>query len=156
ELLEPGPIAVVTDENVARAGHADAVRQALGDRAAVVAIPPGEASKTLAEVERVAGACVSAGLDRGGAVVAVGGGVVGALAGCVGAVLYRGVAVAQVPTTLLAMVDSAIGGKTGVDLPHGKNLVGAFCQPRFVLADVATLATLPPRELAAGLGEVLK
>ena len=152
----PGKIAVVTDENVARAGHAAAVRAALGDRAFEVVVPAGEASKSLAEVERVASACVAGGLDRRGAIVAVGGGVVGDLAGFVAAILYRGVAVAQVPTTLLGMVDSAIGGKTGVDLPAGKNLAGAFWQPRFVLADPATLATLPPRELRSGWGEVVK
>jgi shikimate kinase / 3-dehydroquinate synthase len=152
-----GRAVVVTDENVAAAGHAQAVVDALGDRAAgSVTVPAGERSKTLAEVERVASACVAAGLDRSGSVVAVGGGVVGDLAGLVGALLYRGVAVAQVPTTLLAMVDSAIGGKTGVDLPSGKNLVGAFWQPRFVLADVKTLATLPARERTAAFGEVVK
>jgi shikimate kinase/3-dehydroquinate synthase len=151
--------AVVSDENVARAGHAAAAAASLtaaGIRTVDVTVPPGEASKTLAEVERVASACIAGGLDRRSAIVAVGGGVVGDLAGFVAAVLYRGVACAQLPTTLLAMVDSAIGGKTGVDLPAGKNLAGAFWQPAFVLADVATLATLPPRELRAAFGEVLK
>jgi 3-dehydroquinate synthase len=152
--LMAGPAVVVTDANVAAAGHAGAVARALG--APEVVIPAGEAAKHLATVERVAGECVAAGLDRRGGVVAVGGGVVGDLAGFVAAVLYRGVRVAQVPTTLLAMVDSAVGGKTGVDLPAGKNLVGAFWQPRFVLADVATLETLPPRELAAAAAEIVK
>lgn len=159
ELLEASVVAIVTDQNVARAGHARAVRAALetsGLRVIDVSIPPGEKEKTLATAERVAAACVEAGLDRRSAIVAVGGGVVGDLAGFVAAVLYRGVRYAQVPTTLLAMIDSAIGGKTGVDLPAGKNLLGAFWQPRFVLADVATLATLPSRELRAGFGEVLK
>lgn len=155
ELL-PGRVAVVTDENVGRAGHAETVLSALGERAFPVVVPAGESSKTLAEVERVASACVAGGLDRRGAVAAVGGGVIGDLAGFVASILYRGVAVAQLPTTLLAMVDSAIGGKTGVDLAAGKNLVGAIWQPRFVLADPATLATLPPRELRSGWGEVMK
>ncbi len=158
ELL-PGSIAVVTDENVARAGHARTVRAALeaaGRRVFEVVMPPGEAHKTLSQAERVASACVAGGLDRRGAIVAVGGGVVGDLAGFVASMLFRGVAVAQVPTTLLAMVDSAIGGKTGVDLPAGKNLAGAFWQPRFVLCDPATLATLPRRELVAAHAEVLK
>jgi shikimate kinase/3-dehydroquinate synthase len=151
--------ALVSDENVARAGHlaraASAVAGA-GVRPVEIVIPPGEESKTLAQVERVASSCVAGGLDRRSAVLAVGGGVVGDLAGFAASMLYRGVACAQLPTTLLAMVDSSIGGKTGVDLPAGKNLVGAFWQPRFVLADVTTLATLPPRELAAAYAEVLK
>ncbi len=154
ELCHPSRALVVTDDNVARAGHAGAVAAAVG--AEIVAIRPGESSKSLRVVEEVASACVRAGLDRRSLILAVGGGVVGDLAGFVGAVLYRGVAVAQVPTTLLAMVDSAIGGKTGVDLGAGKNLVGAFWQPRFVLADPTTLDTLPARERIAAYGEVVK
>jgi len=154
ELCPSSRALVVTDENVARAGHAATVAGALG--AEIVVVPAGEASKSLAKVEEVASACVSAGLDRRSLIVAVGGGVVGDLAGLVAALLYRGVAVAQVPTTLLAMVDSAIGGKTGVDLAAGKNLVGAFWQPRFVLCDPATLETLPTRELISAYGEVVK
>ncbi len=152
-------IAVITDENVAAAGHARAAGAALeaaGLRAAEVVIPAGEASKQLAQVERVAAACVAAGLDRRSAIIAVGGGVVGDLAGFVAATLFRGIAVVQVPTTLLAMIDSSIGGKTGVDLPAGKNLIGAFWQPRFVLADAATLSTLPEREHRAAWGEIVK
>jgi 3-dehydroquinate synthase len=158
-LVAPTRIGVVTDENVAHAGHAESVRKALvgvGLETAVVTMPAGEAHKNLATVERVAGALVAAGLDRRSAIVAVGGGVVGDLAGFVAATFLRGVPVAQVPTTLLAMIDSAIGGKTGVDLAAGKNLVGAFWQPRFVLAAPETLATLPRRELVAAHGEVLK
>jgi 3-dehydroquinate synthase len=160
ELLpEARAVALVSDQNVAAAGHLGTAAKAVaaaGARTVEIVVPPGEASKRLAEVERVAGACVAGGLDRKSAVLAVGGGVVGDLAGFVAAVLYRGVACAQLPTTLLAMVDSAIGGKTGVDLPAGKNLVGAFWQPRFVLADVATLETLPARELCAAWAEVVK
>ncbi len=152
-------VVVVTDENVARAGHAAAVQAALagaGLSVSTIAIPPGEAHKTLAQAEQVAAACVAAGLDRRSALVAVGGGVVGDLTGFVAATLYRGIPWAGVPTTLLSMVDSSIGGKTGVDLAAGKNLLGAFWQPRFVLAALPTLATLPRRELMAGFGEVLK
>jgi 3-dehydroquinate synthase len=154
ELCHPTRTLVVTDDNVARAGHARAVASAAG--ADIVTIRPGEASKSLRIAEEVASACVRAGLDRRSLLLAVGGGVVGDLAGFVAAILYRGIAVAQVPTTLLAMVDSAIGGKTGVDLAAGKNLVGAFWQPRFVLADPATLDTLPARERTAAHAEVLK
>jgi shikimate kinase/3-dehydroquinate synthase len=159
--LIPGAtaFAVISDENVARAGHARAVASSLeaaGARVVSVTIPSGEAHKRLATVERVAGACARGGLDRRSAILAVGGGVVGDLAGFVAAILFRGVRCAQLPTTLLAMIDSSIGGKTGVDLDEGKNLAGAFWQPRFVLADPATLATLPERERRAALGEALK
>lgn len=161
ELFGAGVTAVglVSDENVARAGHAETVRAALeaaGVKAVEMTIPAGERSKTLAEVERVAAACVAGGLDRRSAILAVGGGVVGDLAGFVAAILYRGIPFGQVATTLVAMVDSAIGGKTGVDLRAGKNLVGAFWQPRFVLCDTSVLKTLPARELLAAHGEVLK
>jgi shikimate kinase/3-dehydroquinate synthase len=161
EMFGPnvGRAIVVTDENVARAGHAEAVRAALaadGFAASLIAIPPGEAFKTLAQAEQVAASCVAAGLDRRSALVALGGGVVGDLTGFVAATLYRGIPWAGVPTTLLSMVDSSIGGKTGVDMPAGKNLLGAFWQPRFVLAAPSTLTTLPARELVAGYGEVLK
>jgi 3-dehydroquinate synthetase len=146
-----------SDENVAAAGHLTAAAPLTG-----IASRPSRSSRagrgieTLAEVERIAGACVAGGLDRKSAIVAIGGGVVGDLAGFVAAILYRGIACAQLPTTLLAMVDSAIGGKTGVDLAAGKNLAGAFWQPRFVLSDAATLRTLAPRELTAAWAEVLK
>jgi shikimate kinase/3-dehydroquinate synthase len=152
ELIGSAKVAIVTDENVARAGHAAAV----GMAGPVLTVPPGEPSKSLAQVERLASACAAAGLDRGSAILAVGGGVVGDLAGFVAGVLFRGIAYAQIPTTLLAMVDSSVGGKTGVDLPEGKNLVGAFWQPRFVLSDPAVLATLPAAEKRAAFGEVLK
>ena len=116
----------------------------------------GEDAKTLATVDRLARAFAQWGLLRGDAVIAVGGGVVGDTGGFVASVYYRGVDVVQVPTTLLAMVDAAIGGKTGVNLPEGKNLVGAFHQPIGVLADPLALATLPDREYRCGLGEVAK
>jgi 3-dehydroquinate synthetase len=116
----------------------------------------GEDAKTLATVEDLCRRFARGGLLRGDVVVAVGGGVVGDTAGFAASVYHRGVDVVQVPTTLLAMVDASIGGKTGVNLPEGKNLVGAFHQPRAVLADPAALASLADREYACGLGEIAK
>ena len=115
-----------------------------------------ESAKTMATVERVCRQLVRAGADRRAVIVALGGGVVGDVAGFVAASYLRGVALVHVPTTLVAQVDSAIGGKTGVNLPEGKNLVGAFYQPRLVIADPGTLATLPLREYRSGLYEVIK
>jgi shikimate kinase / 3-dehydroquinate synthase len=142
---------VVTDETVA-ALHAARVPAAAG----IVEIPPGEAHKTLATAERVWRALVAQGATRADHVVALGGGVVGDLAGLCAATYQRGIPVVQVPTTLVAQVDSALGGKTGVDLPEGKNYVGAYHQPAGVLVDPGLLATLPPAELAAGYAEVVK
>jgi len=133
----------------------DAFRDAGGD-AAVFLMGDGEEAKTPATVEDLCRRFAAWGLLRGDAVVALGGGVVGDTAGFAAAAYHRGVACLQAPTTLLAQVDAAIGGKTGVNLPEGKNLVGAFHQPVAVLSDVATLATLPEREYRAGLGEVAK
>lgn len=121
-----------------------------------VVLPPGETHKTLASIETIWNAALTARLDRDAIVLAVGGGVVGDLAGFAAATLLRGVSFAQIPTTLLAMVDASVGGKTGFDRPEGKNLIGAFHQPRFVLCDLATLETLPEREVRSGLAEVLK
>src|SRR3954470_20762623 len=143
---------VVTDETV-RELHGG--RIALGETAPV-AIPPGERHKTLATVEHVQRALAAAGATRADHVVALGGGVVGDVAGFCAATYQRGVPVVQVPTTLVAQVDSAYGGKTGVDIPEGKNYVGAFHQPAGVLVDVGMLATLPAAELAAGRAEVIK
>jgi shikimate kinase/3-dehydroquinate synthase len=120
------------------------------------AMPPGESAKTLSTAETLLRGLASAGMDHDDHVVALGGGVVGDVAGFCAAVYQRGVGVVQVPTTLVAQVDSAYGGKTGVDLPEGKNYVGAYHQPRAVLADPRTLATLPREELAAGWAEVIK
>jgi shikimate kinase/3-dehydroquinate synthase len=142
---------VVTDEAVAPL-HAARVPGA----AATVAIVPGEAHKTLATVERVQRELAAAGATRSDHVVALGGGVVGDVAGFCAATYQRGVPVVQIPTTLVAQVDSAYGGKTGVDIPEGKNYVGAFHQPAGVLVDVGMLATLPQAELAAGRAEVIK
>jgi len=119
-------------------------------------IDDGEASKTMATVESLCRGFAASGLLRGDVVVAFGGGVVGDVAGFAAAVYHRGIAVVQVPTTLLAQVDAAIGGKTAVNLPEGKNLVGAFHQPQAVLADTTTLTTLPDVEFRSGLGEVAK
>jgi shikimate kinase/3-dehydroquinate synthase len=121
-----------------------------------VLVEPGEQSKTLAEAERVWHELAAAGMTRADHIVALGGGVVGDLAGFCAATYQRGMPVVHVPTTLVAQVDSAYGGKTGVDLPEAKNYVGAFHQPAAVLVDPATLATLPAEELAAGYVEVLK
>ena len=119
-------------------------------------VPDGERSKNLNQVKKLYEALLDAGVDRHTVVVALGGGVVGDLAGFVAATLFRGMRVVQVPTSLLAMVDSSVGGKTGVNVPRGKNLVGAFHQPSLVWADAKTLETLPPRQRAAGMAEVVK
>jgi 3-dehydroquinate synthase len=147
-------IALVMDTNVERA--CGALLQASVPASERIVIAEGEEAKTLATVDTLCRAFTTAGLLRGDLVVAAGGGVVGDTAGFAAAVYYRGIDVVQVPTTLLAMVDSAIGGKTGVNLPEGKNLVGAFHQPRAVFANPSVLATLPEREYKCGLGEIAK
>ncbi len=141
----------VTDETVGRL-YVDE----LGELGGMIAIEPGEQHKTLAAAESVWRALLAAEIDRGDHVVALGGGVVGDLAGFCAATYQRGVSVVQVPTTLLAQVDSAYGGKTGVDLPEAKNYVGAYHQPAGVLVDPDTLDSLPAAELASGWVEVLK
>ena len=149
---------IVTDETVA-ALHAPALQASLteaGIDSVVVAVPAGEASKSFAELERVLDRLLEAGLDRKDLVIALGGGVVGDLAGLAAALFMRGIDFVQVPTTLLAQVDSSVGGKTAIDTSRGKNLVGAFHQPRLVLADIDVLATLPERQLRSGWAEVLK
>ncbi|HZP31674.1 MAG TPA: 3-dehydroquinate synthase [Acidimicrobiia bacterium] len=150
--------AVVTQEAVPDAYRDAAVARidAAGVDVETFTMGAGEADKSLATVERLCRDLVTWGALRGDVVVALGGGVVGDTAGFVAAVYHRGIALVQVPTTLLAMVDAAIGGKTAVNLPEGKNLVGAFHQPLGVVADLATLATLPEREYRAGLGEIVK
>jgi len=133
----------------------ESLRQA-GFEAGELVIEAGEDQKTPATVARIHDAAFEQRLERGSLIVALGGGVVGDMAGFAAATWLRGIAVVQVPTTLLAMVDAAIGGKTGVNHPGGKNLIGAFHQPRLVLIDPATLATLPEREFRAGMAEVIK
>jgi 3-dehydroquinate synthase len=121
-----------------------------------VILPPGESTKSLENAADLLQRIARRKIPRSGIVIALGGGVIGDLAGFVAATYLRGIAFVQVPTTLLAMVDSSVGGKTGVNLPEGKNLVGAFHQPKLVVADLDTLETLPPREFAAGMAEVIK
>src|SRR5882672_8448708 len=138
---------IVTDENVARR-HLDALRSALRDGGidqAAAILPPGEATKSFAMLEHLTGLMLDANIERGDIVVAMGGGVMGDLAGFAAGILKRGVDYVQVPTTLLAQVDSSVGGKTAIDTPQGKNLIGAFHQPVLVIADTALLDTLPPR-----------
>ncbi|MEE8274144.1 MAG: 3-dehydroquinate synthase family protein, partial [Alphaproteobacteria bacterium] len=150
-VLESRRVAVVCDETVA-ALHLPALGRALeaaGIEHHDAVVPAGEASKDFAHLERLVDSLLDARIERSDAVIALGGGVVGDLAGFAASILRRGVAVVQMPTTLLAQVDSAIGGKTGIDTRHGKNLVGSFHQPSLVVADVATLDTLPRRELLA-------
>jgi 3-dehydroquinate synthase len=151
-------VLIVTDANVA-SRHLEPFRAALertGIASETVTLPPGETTKDFAHLEELAERILGLGIERSSTLVALGGGVVGDLAGFAAAVLLRGVDFIQVPTTLLAQVDSAVGGKTGINTRHGKNLVGAFHQPRLVLADVAALDTLPRRELLAGYAEVVK
>jgi 3-dehydroquinate synthase len=151
-------VAVVSDENVA-ALHLGPLKASLVEHGlylgeAVVA--PGEASKSFPVLATLCERLLALGVERGDCVLAFGGGVVGDLAGFAASILRRGVRVVQMPTTLLAQVDSAIGGKTGIDTEQGKNLIGTFHQPSFVLADVSVLATLSPREFRAGYAEVVK
>jgi shikimate kinase/3-dehydroquinate synthase len=146
-----GPFVVVTDSNVGLL-HADKIEGAL----AIVTVPAGEAFKTLDTVRDIYDQLFAVGLDRKGTLVALGGGVVGDMSGFVAASYMRGIDFVQCPTTLLSMVDASVGGKTGVDMPQGKNLVGAFKQPTAVLADLSTLQTLPPPEFASGMAEVVK
>ena len=147
---------VVTDDKVAPL-YLARVRDALGSLTHdAFVLPSGESAKTLDNTARVLDALASLGASRDAAVIALGGGVVGDLAGFAAAAWMRGIDFVQLPTTLLAMVDSSVGGKTGVNIAAGKNLVGAFHQPRAVFIDTATLATLPTREYAAGLAEVVK
>jgi 3-dehydroquinate synthase len=150
--------AVITDSRVAPLYAETALsslRQA-GFHPVLITVPAGETAKSLANVGRCYDALAAQRLERKSFIVALGGGVVGDLAGFVAATYLRGIPFVQVPTTLLAQVDSSVGGKTGVNLRAGKNLVGAFYQPRLVLCDLDTLRTLPPREYRAGLAEVIK
>lgn len=150
---------VVTDAHVAQAGHlakAVASLKAAGFHCVEHVLPAGEATKSVASLAGLWEAAITAKLDRRAFVVALGGGVVGDLAGFAAASYLRGIDFVQVPTTLLAMVDSAVGGKTGINLPQGKNLVGAFHQPKWVLVDLSVLQTLPRREFCAGMAEVVK
>ncbi len=157
--LRPGAkAAIVTDETVARhhLAAAEAALASAGISATAVKVPEGESSKSFSWLETVCESLVAARVERGDLVVALGGGVVGDLAGFAAAVTRRGLDYVQVPTSLLAQVDSSVGGKTAIDSRHGKNLVGAFHQPVLVVADTALLDTLSPREFRSGYAEVAK
>lgn len=163
-----GPVAIITDGNVVGFPLMQAVGSGLHDDEINLLhyqpnpnkpdfqVPAGEESKSMERVRELLSKLASRKIPRTGSVIALGGGVIGDLGGFVAASYLRGINFVQVPTTLLAMVDSSVGGKTGVNLPEGKNLVGAFHQPKLVVADLDTLATLPPREFAAGMAEVIK
>src|ERR1700709_1642621 len=157
--LRPGArTAIVTDRNVARhwLEKTEASLSEAGLAASRIIVDEGEGSKTYAGLEQVSEALISAKIERNDLVIALGGGVVGDLAGFAAAILRRGVDFVQVPTSLLAQVDSSVGGKTGINSPHGKNLLGAFHQPVLVIADTAVLDTLSPRQFRAGYAEVAK
>lgn len=157
-LLRRQKVAVITDETVAGA-HLMQLASSFtkhGITMTALSLPPGEATKGWPQLERTVEWLLEQKVERGDVVVAFGGGVVGDLVGFAAAVLRRGVRFVQVPTTLLAQVDSSVGGKTGINSRQGKNLIGAFHQPSLVLADIDVLATLPPREFLSGYGEVVK
>jgi 3-dehydroquinate synthase len=158
KILPAGKCALITDANIAPL-YAEAVATSLGEAGfalTVITIPAGEKSKSLSSAETVCDRMISAGLDRGAFVAALGGGVVGDLAGFVASIYYRGIPHVQIPTTVVAQVDSAIGGKTGVNAHEGKNLIGSFHQPVLVIADPATLQTLSDREFNEGVAEIIK
>ena len=151
-------VAIVTDENVA-AAQLPALQAGLdraGVASAVVTLPPGEKTKSFSHLQEVVDGVLAAKLERRDAVIALGGGVIGDLAGFAAGIVRRGMDFIQAPTSLLAQVDSSVGGKTGINSARGKNLVGVFHQPKLVLADTAALDTLPPREFRAGYAEVAK
>lgn len=156
--LKSTKVAVITDSNVGPL-YADKVLaslQAAGKETTLITVPAGEASKSLGTLETVCQQMASAGLDRKSFVVALGGGVIGDLAGFAASVYQRGIPYVQVPTTVLSQVDSSVGGKTGVNLPEAKNMVGTFHQPVHVIADVDTLDSLPKREWNEGFAEIIK
>jgi 3-dehydroquinate synthase len=157
--LRPGSkVAIVTDDTVARyhLAAADAALSAAGIASARVVVPAGEGTKSFRYLEQVCDALIAHRIERADLVVAFGGGVVGDLAGFAAAIVRRGIEFVQVPTTLLAQVDSSVGGKTAINASQGKNLIGAFYQPILVVADTALLDTLPEREFRAGYAEVAK
>jgi len=158
-LLKPQQNALVVSNPVVFRHYGERVLRSLqqgGYRASHCILPAGERYKTLRSIQKIYDAALGQRLERGSAMVALGGGVIGDMTGFAAATWLRGIAVVQVPTSLLAMVDAAIGGKTGVNHPQGKNLIGAFHQPRLVLIDPQVLQTLPPREFRAAMAEVIK
>jgi len=157
-LLRRARTAIVADETVAGL-HGDHLRASLlaeGIEAHLITVPAGEASKSFEQLASLSDQLLALALDRGDVIIAFGGGVVGDLAGFAAAIYKRGIDFVQIPTTLLSQVDSSVGGKTAIDTPRGKNLIGAFHQPRLVLADLGVLSTLPDREMRAGYAEVVK
>ncbi len=153
-----GPVGVITN-NTINDLYGETLRESLksfGFQTRTILMPDGESYKSLATAEQVLTALIDQGLERGSTIVSLGGGVVGDLAGFVAAVLYRGIPVAHVPTSLLAMVDSSVGGKTAVNHARGKNLIGAFHQPALVIIDPLVLKSLGPRDMVAGFAEMLK
>jgi 3-dehydroquinate synthase len=159
EVLRPrAKVFIVTDTNI-ELHHLDAVEETLAESAIAASqfiVPPGEGSKSFRVFEQVCEAIIAARIERGDLVIALGGGVIGDLAGFAASAVRRGIDYVQVPTTLLAQVDSSVGGKTAINSARGKNLIGAFHQPILVVADTALLDTLPPREFRAGYAEVAK
>jgi 3-dehydroquinate synthase len=158
KCLPRGTCVIISDSNVARL-FADRVKKSLtssGFRATLITIPAGEKSKTLKQAGAICEKMIAAGLDRRSFVIGLGGGVIGDISGFVAAIYHRGIPHVQIPTTLLAMVDSSIGGKTGVDTRAGKNLIGAFHQPSLVINDLDVLKTLPRREFNQGFAEIIK
>jgi 3-dehydroquinate synthase len=157
-LLRKPAVPIVTDAHVAPLWQdaIDASLAAAGKRARWLVLPAGEATKDWAHLEEVCDFLLAEGVDRGDHILALGGGVIGDLTGFAASVLKRGCGFVQLPTSLLAQVDSSVGGKTAINTKAGKNLIGAFHQPALVLADIGALATLPPRELRAGYAEVVK
>lgn len=157
-LRRVGKVGVVTDQNLAKHYLKQVTRsvKAAGYTVVPIVLPPGERTKTLRSIARVIDVLVEARFERGSTLLALGGGVIGDITGFAAAIYQRGIPFVQVPTSLVAQVDSSVGGKTGVDHPKGKNLIGAFNQPRAVFIDPVMLATLPTREWVAGLAEVIK
>lgn len=149
---------IVTDVNVAQThlGRLETSLQSLGLHAGTAVLAPGESTKSFADLSSLCERLLAMGLERGDLVIALGGGVIGDLAGFAASIVRRGIRFVQVPTSLLAQVDSSVGGKTGINTPQGKNLIGTFHQPSVVLADTDTLATLPPRQFRAGYVEAVK
>ncbi|MEB8386357.1 3-dehydroquinate synthase [Rhodobacteraceae bacterium KMM 6894] len=157
-LLRRPRVAIITDDNVG-AAHLEALRSGLetqGITLTAFSLPPGESTKCWTQLERVVEWLLGAQVERNDVVIALGGGVIGDLAGFAAAILRRGVRFVQIPTSLLAQVDSSVGGKTGINSPHGKNLIGAFHQPSLVLADTNVLETMKNRDFLSGYGEVVK
>jgi shikimate kinase/3-dehydroquinate synthase len=146
-----GPVAVITDSNIG-----PLYSESIGHSDLVISVPPGQKYKTLDTVRNICEELVEKGFDRSTTVIALGGSVISGLAGFVSATYMRGIDIVQCPTSLLAMADTSIGGKAGINLPQGKNLIGAFKQPKAVIVDVATLQSLSPREFASGMAEVIK